>query len=273
MRREGMQMPGASKTGKTTRSKTGTTAKKRVSKAQKKQIMQRRRMILAGAAAALVLLWFARMAWYPITGGQLRDFGWQGDTSFGEVWQLNHLLRKYKITSRPSLTMFFATAASESGKGRLTLEEGGADYYAAHGYSTNDRGAGYLQLTHRSEQLAFLQAMGDDFDGADTASYIAERYPWESACWEWSVGKTAPDPNPNTYAKKRGNTVEVFLATQYAINGWTISDDALGKIVQGAEYTVSADGTSITVGDETAPAPKNWPDRLAYYQQALEIWG
>ena len=66
-------MPSASKNGKTTRSKTGTTAKKRVSKAQKKQIMQRRRMILAGAAAALVLLWFARMAWYPITGGQLRD--------------------------------------------------------------------------------------------------------------------------------------------------------------------------------------------------------
>jgi len=167
-------MPSVSKTGKPTRSKTGTTAKKRVSKAQKKQIMQRRRMMLAGAAAALVLLWFARMAWYPITGGQLRDFGWQGDTSFGEIWQLNHLLRKYKITSRPSLTMFFATAASESGKGRLTLEEGGEDYYTAHGYSTNDRGAGYLQLTHRAEQLAFLQGMGDDFDGADTASYIAE---------------------------------------------------------------------------------------------------
>lgn len=266
-------MASVRQTGKTTRSKPRTGGKTRVSKAKKKQIIRRRRLILAGVAAALVLIWFARMAWYPITGGQLRDFDWQGDTSFGEVWQLNHLLRKYKITSRPSLTMFFATAASESGKGRLTLEEGGDDYYAAHGYSAQDRGAGYLQITHRAEQLAFLQAIGDDFDGADTASYIAENYPWESACWEWSVGKTAPEPNPNEYAKKRGNTVEVFLATQYAINGWTISDDALREIVLGAAYTVSEDGTTITVGDQTAPAPKNWSDRLAYYQQALEIWG
>lgn len=266
-------MANGPKTTKNTRSKTGTGGKKRVSKAKKQQIMQRRRMILIGTAAAVVLLWFVRMAWYPITGGQLRDFGWRGDTSFGEVWQLNHLLRKYKITSRPSLTMFFATAASESGKGRLTLEEGGDAYYAAHGYSANDRGAGYLQLTHRAEHLAFLQAMGDDFDGADTASYIAEHYPWESACWEWSVGKTAPDPNPNTYAKKRGNTAEVFLATQYAINGWTIDDDALAQIVGGAAYMVSADGSSITVGGQTAPTPRNWPDRLTCYEQAKEIWG
>lgn len=249
------------------------TPKKRVSKAQKQQIVRRRRLVLAGICTALALLWLGRLAWYPVTGGQLRDFGWRGDTSFSAVCKLNRLLRGYDITSRPSLTMFFATAAAESGKGRLILEEGGDAYYAAHGYSAHDRGAGYLQLTHRSEQLAFLRAMGDDFDGADTAAYIAAQYPWESACWEWSVGKTAPAPNPNTYAKKRGNTAEVFLATQYAINGWTISDDALGRIVQGAAYTVSADGGTVTVGGETAPAPKNWPDRLAYYQQAREIWG
>lgn len=76
---------------------------RRVSKAQKKKIVRRRRLALAGVAAAFFVVFFCRMAWYPITGGQLRAFGWQGETSFAEVWQINHLLRKYHITSRPSL--------------------------------------------------------------------------------------------------------------------------------------------------------------------------
>ena len=266
-------MANGAQTGKTARPAARTGAKPRVSRAKKKRIVRRRRMVLAGAAAALVLVWFARMAWYPVTGGQLRAFGWQGQTSFAEVWQLNHLLRKSHITSRPSLSMFFATAASESGFGRHTLETGGDDYYAAHGYGAHERGAGYLQLTHRAEHLAFLAAVGDDFDGADTAGYIARHYPWESACWEWSVGKTSPAPNPNAYARAHGASDEVFLATQYGINGWTIDDSALRAIVQGAAYTVSADGTTVTVADHTAPTPVGWTDRLACYRQAQDIWG
>ena len=246
---------------------------RRVSKAQKKKIVRRRRLALAGVAAAFFVVFFCRMAWYPITGGQLRAFGWQGETSFAEVWQINHLLRKYHITSRPSLSMFFATAASESGYGRHTLEAGDAAYYEAHGYRAEERGAGYLQLTHREEQLAFLAAMGDDFDGTDTAVYIAEHYAWESACWEWSVGKTSPAPNPNAYAKARGASDEVFLATQYGINGWTIADSALRAIVEGEPYTVSADGTTVTVLGQTAPTPIGWTDRLAAYEKASAIWG
>lgn len=252
--------------------------KARMTKAQKKRILQqRRRKLLMGCGAVLMLvLLIVSLIWqahYPITASELREFGWRGSTSLSEIFELNHLLRQYHITSKPSLTMFFATVASESGKGDHLLEVGDNAYYAQHGYSVHDRGAGYLQITHRTEQLAFLQAMGDDFDGEDAASYIAEHYPWESACWEWSVGKTAPEPNPNEYAKEKGNTAEVFLATQYAINGWTIEDDMLRAIVQGAEYTVSEDGKTIAVNGQTAPTPINWPERLACYEQAKAIWG
>lgn len=167
----------------------------------------------------------------------------------------------------------FATVASETDCGRLVLETGGDAHYAEHGYRAEERGAGYLQITHRPKQLEFLKAVKDSFHGADTATYIAENYPWESACWIWSEGKTSPAPNPNEYAKTRGNTPEVFLATQYGINGWTISDEALGKIVQGADYTVSEDGKMVTVDGTSAPLPKNWTQRLEWYQKAKRIWG
>ncbi len=257
-----------------------STPKKRMSK-RKRQIIRRRRMIvLLGAVSLLVLLVagsvsIVRHVWSGeiVSAHQLHQLGWKQHLSHEELEHLNDLMTKYEITSAPSVTMFFATAASETDAGRLVLEEGGDAYYESHGYNRNECGAGYLQITHREKQLEFLQAMGDPFQGSDTASYIAERYPWESACWLWSVGKTSPAPNPNTYAKNRGNTPEVFLATQYGINGWTISNDALGKIVQGVSYTLSEDGKCITVDGETAPVPRNWQNRLEWYNKAKRIWG
>ena len=254
--------------------------KKRLTKAQKRRILRRRRLkISLGMVAVLALLIGGVYKAHQkeesgiVSAHQLKSFGWKEELSHTELNELNHLLEQYEITSKPSLTMFFATVASETDGGRLVLETGGDAHYAAHGYTANERGAGYLQITHRPKQLEFLNAVDDPFQGADTASYIAEKYPWESACWMWSVGKTSPAPNPNEYAKTRGNTPEVFLATQYGINGWTISNDALGKIVQGADYTVSEDGKTITVEGKTSPAPKNWLQRLEWYEKAKKIWG
>ena len=62
--------------------------------------------------------------------------------------------------------------------------------------------------------------------------------PAGSGAW----ARRRPAPNPNAYAKARGASDEVFLATQYGINGWTIADSALRAIVEGEPYTVSADG-------------------------------
>lgn len=246
--------------------------RRRVSRAQKQRILRRRRLGLIAAVLLIVLFSAVWQANTPVSARELRDFEWRGSLSFAERSQLNHLLRKYDITDPASLTMFFATAAAETDKGRLTLEEGGAAYYASHGYSADERGAGYLQLTHRAEHLAFLRAVGDRFDRPDTASYIAARYPWESACWEWSVGKTAPAPNPNGYAAAHGCTREVFLATQYAINGWRIDDDALAQIVDGAPYEVSADGTVLTFAGQRYPLPIGWPARVRAYEQACAVW-
>lgn len=259
--------------------KKHSVQKKRLTKAQKRRILRRRRLKLAlGIAAIFTLLvagiYTAREKGEQIVSvHQLHSFGWKAEISHEEVDKLNHLLEQYHITSKSSLTMFFATVASETDCGRLVLENGGDAHYAAHGYKAEERGAGYLQITHRPKQLEFLGAVQDTFHGADTATYIAENYPWESACWMWSEGKTSPAPNPNEYAKKRGNTPEVFLATQYGINGWTISNEALGKIVQGADYTISEDGKTITVDGKNAPLPKNWPQRLEWYEKAKHIWG
>lgn len=260
--------------------KKHSAPKKRLSKAQKRRILRRRRLKLAlGMVAVFALLIGGVYKAYQkeesglVSAHQLKSFGWKAEVSQEELDKLNHLLEQYHITSESSLIMFFATVASETDGGRLVLETGGDAHYAAHGYTANERGAGYLQITHRPKQLEFLGAVHDAFQGADTASYIAEKYPWESACWMWSVGKTSPAPNPNEYAKTRGNTPEVFLATQYGINGWTISNDALGKIVQGADYTVSEDGKTITVEEKTSPAPKNWLQRLEWYEKAKKIWG
>lgn len=258
---------------------TDSVRKKRTTKARKKQIVRRRMALVFGTIGLIALLvggiFMACNADTDdlVSAHDLHAFGWKTHVSHEELYHLNTLMKQYDITSAPSITMFFATVASETDGGRLVLEEGGDAYYAAHGYNKNERGAGYLQITHRSKQLEFLKAMGDPFEGEDTATYIAEHYPWESACWMWSKGKTSPAPSPNAYATARGNTPEVFLATQYGINGWTISNDALGKIVQGASYTLSQDGKTITVDGETAPAPKNWSNRLEWYHKAEKIWG
>lgn len=259
--------------------KKHSTSKKRLTKVQKRRILRRRRLKLAlGMMTVFALLIGGIYAAQPkenvlVSAHQLKSFGWKAEVSHEELDTLNHLLEQYHITSAPSLTMFFATAASETDCGRLVLETGGDAYYTAHGYTANERGAGYLQITHRPKQLEFLGAVQDAFQGADTASYIAENYPWESACWMWSEGKTSPAPNPNEYANIHGNTPEVFLATQYGINGWTISNEALEKIVHGADYTVSEDGKTITVDGENAPAPNNWLQRLEWYEKAKQIWG
>lgn len=247
--------------------------RKRVTKAQKRRILRRRKVGMAAACLGFVLICVFWQANHPVTSGQLERFGWRQTLSFGELSHLNHLLRKYEITSPASLTMFFATAGAETDNGRLVLEEGGDAYYEKHGYSADERGAGYLQMTHREEQLAFLRAIGDDFAGEDTASYIAETYPWESACWEWSVGKTVPAPNPNAYARREGNRLEIFLATQYAINGWVIDDAALSDIVHGAAYAVEEDGKTVTVGGASFRMPRGWPDRAERYEAAKAIWG
>lgn len=259
--------------------KKHSAPKKRLTKAQKKRILRRRRLMIAVGIAAILTLFIAgiyntREIEEPIvTMHQLHTFGWNAEISHEELEKLNHLLEQYHITSKASLTMFFATAASETNCGQWVLENGGDAYYAAHGYKAEERGAGYLQMTHRPKQLEFLNEVQDTFHGVDTAAYIAENYPWESACWMWSVGKTSPSPNPNEYAATHGNTPEVFLATQYGINGWTISNEALEKIVQGADYTVSEDGKTITVDGKQAPLPKNWTKRLEWYEKAKQIWG
>lgn len=261
------------------RKKNHSAHKKRLTKVQKRRILRRRRLKIAlGIAAVFALcvvgIYTTRETKEQIVSAhQLHTFGWNAPISHQQVDELNRLLEQYQITSKASLTMFFATVASETDCGRLVLETGGDAHYTEHGYRAEERGAGYLQITHRPKQLEFLKAVKDSFHGADTATYIAENYPWESACWIWSEGKTSPAPNPNEYAKTRGNTPEVFLATQYGINGWTISDEALGKIVQGADYTVSEDGKMVTVDGTSAPLPKNWTQRLEWYQKAKRIWG
>jgi hypothetical protein len=154
-----------------------------------------------------------------VTAQQLKDFGW-ADTSDEFVERLNKGLIRYGITDKNSIAFFMATMAEESGRSKYSYEI--RSDFSKSSYNSNDRGAGYIQITHRETHLAFLKSMGDDFSGADTATYISENYALESALWFWSSekAKSTSVGSLNDYVETYGSGKGVFLITQYYVNGW-----------------------------------------------------
>ncbi len=140
---------------------------------------------------------------FQITPADLEKFGWHTATK-DEANRLMAAFEKFEITSRESIVQFLAIAAAESDYGQEYLEIGNDAYWEAHGYNRNTRGAGYIQVTHDYNHQAFLDFIGDDYSGANTASYIAENYPLEVSVWFWS--------QLNLYGYEGG--VNEFIETQ-----------------------------------------------------------
>jgi len=157
-----------------------------------------------------------------VTIDMMRQFGWPEAKLTAEyINHLNDVLRRFGITDMRSVRLFMATVRHESGGGRDTLEIGTDAYFEINGYNRFTRGAGYIQLTHVSTHLAFLEFIGSNFRGQDTATHIANNYPWEAAAYYWTVyGRPGAENNINDWVVEFGDSRGAFLITQYWVNGW-----------------------------------------------------
>lgn len=143
-----------------------------------------------------------------ITGAQLTAFGWRGVTD-ALLADLNYTLERYAITTPARIAHFMAQCGHESGLGLYTKEVASGFAYEGRkdlgnlqpGDGPKYKGAGYIQLTGRSNYQAFASGIGDQgvMQGVD---YVAVRYPWSSAGFWWSrAGMNALIDNGATVEK------------------------------------------------------------------------
>ncbi len=221
-----------------------------------------------------------------ITPEQLREFGW-ANTTQEEADRLNAAFAKYGVSTWESVREFMALAMAESGGGLDSLENGSDAYFEEKPYDKNERGAGYIQVTGRTAHLEFLATMGDDYDGPNTAEYIAEHYPLEASVWYW-VNRDPYDGGINEFIEtrqaKEDDIMLSFIKSAYYTAGFPQYRDESGKLVVfpnfnddindpiagKVQYTIT-DGELIIRGTHY-PLPGRWTERLEAYEKAQEIW-
>lgn len=209
---------------------------------------------------------------YIITSKMMSDFGW--NISNNELKLLNDTIQKYGITNANSVRLFMATCAHESGKGKVVLEKLKANGTTVGNYVSTERGAGYIQLTWRATHLKFLATIPDTFAGTDTATYISQNYPWQAAAWFWTskdaktIG-TSPSLTINEYVEQYGDSLGVYLLTQYAVNGWvgSPSNTILSDIREGIISWTVANGRVLVKGVDVGRSPNGWNDTQNNYNR------
>ncbi len=218
-----------------------------------------------------------------VTADQLKVFGWS-DTSNAFVKRLNDALVKYGIIDNESIALFMATMAVESNWGKDALEQGSNAYFKQNGYDKYTRGAGYIQITHQKTHEAFLKSVNDNFSGKDTATHIANNYAIEAAAWYWSNEAKTSAGNLNAYVAKNGDDLNIFLITQYFVNGFPNKngnpipgfDSDLASIRKGGSYTINKDkngqSISLSVNGNTYVLPKGWDEREDAYYKAINAF-
>lgn len=126
-----------------------------------------------------------------------------------EVVELNTCLNRFGITTPPRLRHFLSQTAHESGGGRWKKElASGWDYEGRRDLGNNQpgdgprfKGAGYIQLTGRSNYQDFADFIGDP-DVMKGVEYVAEHYPFTSAGFWWQNNRMNElcDTNPSVAA-------------------------------------------------------------------------
>lgn len=126
-----------------------------------------------------------------VTIAQLNKIGWK-NVSNKMINELNNCLKKFNITTTARLRHFISQCSHESACGVYTKElasgaayEGRKDLGNTHaGDGKKYKGAGYIQLTGRSNYQSFANYIGDQkvMQGVD---YVAATYPWTSAGFWW----------------------------------------------------------------------------------------
>lgn len=128
-----------------------------------------------------------------VTAAQLNSIGWK-KVSDSMIKDLNNCLQRFSINTAPRLRHFISQCSHESAAGRYTKELADGKKYNGRadlgntqpGDGPKYKGAGYLQVTGRSNYQNLANALGDPrvMDGVD---YVAEHYPWTSAGYWWST--------------------------------------------------------------------------------------
>ncbi|MGM0715499.1 MAG: RHS repeat-associated core domain-containing protein, partial [Bacillota bacterium] len=133
-----------------------------------------------------------------VTADQLKQLNFK-NVNDNMVNGLNHTLNVFDITTPNRIRHFLSQVMQESGLGQWTKELGNEGYFQMYEPNTQKgkglgnlfrgdgfkfRGAGFIQMTGRSNYQRFADFMQDQniMQGAD---YVAENYAWEAAGFWW----------------------------------------------------------------------------------------
>lgn len=224
-----------------------------------------------------------------VTMEQMEQFGFV-ITEEG-LEELNRLLEEFGVTERESIACFLATCAHESMNGTKLMEAGTEEYFEEHDYSSEERGAGYIQLTGDTQEKFYTEYL--EMDEGDMPENrvedIANNYAWLSAVWEWAGNKMGDGVIMNDYVNEHGGSEGIFLVTQYFINGYLSKtyypnfDGDLSTIKEGNTYEYDWDekwtdgkgdeyvGT-LHINGRVYRLPVNYKDRLEKYKLAMEVF-
>lgn len=126
-----------------------------------------------------------------VTDLQMQKMGW---TNYN-LNDLNNCIRKFSINTVQRIRHFIAQCSHESGLGKYTEELGGISHCSKYegrkdlgntqnGDGCRFKGAGYIQLTGRSNYQSFANYIGDS-RVMEGVSYVSSKYPWTSAGYWW----------------------------------------------------------------------------------------
>lgn len=212
---------------------------------------------------------------YLITMSQMEEFNFT--ITDEELAELNDLLKKYNITDKGSIALFMAACGHESAMGTKLLEDGDEAYFKAHNYSSQTRGAGYMQITGAEQEKFYKEALNIEVP-TNPAQDIANNYAWHTAVWEWGQSKKGSGVVMNKYVEKNGSGENIFLITQYFINSYLDRnkypqfDSDLADIRAGGDYSYDLDAGILKVGENTYRLPVNYADRKRKYDEAIKIF-
>ncbi|CAL6082537.1 Chitinase [Hexamita inflata] len=135
---------------------------------------------------------------YVVTMAQLKQLGWTKLTD-ALLADLNKAISFYNLSGIQSIRHFISQCAHESALGYYTQELASGSAYEGRtdlgntqpGDGPKYKGAGFIQMTGRSNYQSFANSIGDQ-KVMNGVSYVAATYPWKSAgYWWYKNGMTA----------------------------------------------------------------------------------
>ncbi|CAI3193056.1 glycoside hydrolase family 19 protein [Clostridium neonatale] len=156
-----------------------------------------------------------------VTKEQLNAIGWKNISDL-VLKDLNSCLNKFNINTPARIRHFISQCSHESACGIYTKELASGQVYEGRkdlgntqtGDGPKFKGAGYLQLTGRSNYQALANYLGDQsvMQGVD---YVVNNYPWTSAGFWWYKN------NMNSLCDKGATCKEITSRVNGGYNGLT----------------------------------------------------